>query len=115
MRPIFLLLTILACVFSFNGSALATESPPVVLTIHDNRFEPEQLSLPSGIKLKLLIRNLDAIPTEFESFDLSREVIVPGHGEVNIYVGPLESGSYQFFNDFNHEMRGSIVVTPNVK
>lgn len=115
MRPLLLLPTILACVFSFNVTALATESPPVLLQIHDSRFEPEQLSLPSGIKLKLLIRNLDAIPTEFESFDLSREVIVPGHGEVTIYVGPLEPGSYQFFNDFNRDMRGSIVARPNVK
>ena len=115
MRTLFLSLTILAGVFSISSSAPAAESSPVILVIHDNRFEPEQLALPTGVKLKLLIRNLDEIPAEFESFDLSREVIVPGHGEVTIYVGPLEPGSYQFFNDFNHEMRGSIVAKPDVK
>lgn len=115
MRILFLSPTILAGVLFINSSALAAEPSPLMLAIHDNRFEPEQLTLPTGIKLKLLIRNLDTNPIEFESFDLSREVIVPGRGEVTIYVGPLEPGSYQFFNDFNHEMRGSIVAKPDVK
>ena len=114
MRTLFLSLTILAGVFS-TSSALAAESSPLMLVVHDGRFEPEQLAIPTGVKLKLLIRNLDTSPIEFESFDLSREIIVPGHGEVTIYVGPLEPGSYQFFNDFNHEMRGSVVAKPDIK
>ncbi len=114
MHMLFLSLTMLVGVFS-TSSALAAEPSPLVLVVHDNRFEPEQLTLPAGVKLKLLIRNLDTNPIEFESFDLSREIIVPGHGEVTIYVGPLEPGSYQFFNDFNHEMRGSIVAQPDAK
>jgi hypothetical protein len=115
MRILFMSLTMLVGVFSTSNSALAAESLPLMLVVHDNRFEPEQLTLPTGVKLKLLIRNLDTNPIEFESFDLSREIIVPGHGEVTIYVGPLEPGSYQFFNDFNHEMRGSIMAKPETK
>lgn len=99
-------------IFVMPGSAFAAD--PLVLAIHDDQFEPKQLVLPSGIKLELVIRNLGALPAEFESSDLSREVIVRGHGEVNIFIGPLDPGSYHFFNDFNHDMQGIIVAKPAV-
>jgi hypothetical protein len=110
LPPVFL-----AGALVINGFALAADEAPTVLTIRDGKFEPNQLALPSGVKLKLVIRNLDAIPAEFESYDLSREVVVPGHGETTIYIGPMDPGSYQFFNDFNHEMQGSIAAKPGVK
>jgi Cupredoxin-like domain len=109
----FFLTYIAAGIFAIPGFAFAADPLPV-LAIHGNQFEPKQLALPAGVKLKLVIRNLDGMPAEFESYDLSREVVVPGHGEVTIFVGPLEPGNYQFFNDFNHDMQGSIVVRPAV-
>jgi plastocyanin len=102
---------IVAGMFTISAYAFAAEST-TALAIHTNQFEPKQLTIPAGIKMKIVIRNQDGIPAEFESYDLSREVVVPGHGEVTIYVGPLEPGTYQFFNDFNHDMQGSIVVNP---
>ncbi len=84
------------------------------LTIKDHLFQPSQFTIPAGKKVKLVVRNQDGLPAEFESSDISREVIVPGHGEVTIFVGPLEPGTYQFFNDFNHDMQGSIVAQPAV-
>ena len=107
-----LLTCILGAAFALPLAALANDT---LLSIHDKQFEPNLLSLPSGTKHKLVIRNLDAMPAEFESTDLSREIVVPGHGEVTIYVGPLDPGRYQFFNDFNHEMQGTIVAVPAVK
>ncbi|MGA8863720.1 MAG: cupredoxin domain-containing protein [Gallionella sp.] len=103
---------IVAGIFAMPGFAFAAD--PLVLAIHDGQFEPKQLVLPSGIKLELVIRNLGALPAEFESSDLSREVIVRGHGEVKIFIGPLDPGSYHFFNDFNHDMQGTIVAKPAV-
>lgn len=89
--------------------ALADATAPV-LAIRGKQFEPNQLVLPAGVKLKLVLRNLDDLPMEFESYDLSREVMVPGHGEVAIYIGPLQAGSYRFFNDFDHDVQGTVVV-----
>ncbi len=104
---------VLAGVFVVSSLAFAADSSPTVLTIHEGQFDPGELSLPAGVKLRLVIRNRDAMPAEFESFDLSREVIVPGHGEVTVFVGPLKLGSYKYFNDFNREMKGMIVVKPS--
>jgi len=115
MRLSLLPSVLLAGALAVNSFALAADETPTVLMIRNSKFEPNQLALPSGIKPKLVIRNLDAIPAEFESYDLSREVVVPGHGETTIYIGPMDPGSYQFFNDFNHEMQGSITAKPGVK
>jgi plastocyanin len=113
MRTYFLLLTILPGVFAIDCLAFPAEEAPVILAIHDSQFEPKQLDLPAGNKIRLVVQNQDGLPAEFESYDLSREVVVPGHGEAAIYVGPLQPGTYQFFNDFNHDMQGLIVVKPD--
>lgn len=106
-----LLIVILTCLPTVSGTALAAEEPPL-LTMHNKQFEPQQLEVPGGVKVKLVVRNQDAMPAEFESYDLSREVMVPAHGEIEVYVGPLEPGRYEFFNDFNHDMQGVVVVKP---
>ncbi len=94
-----------------SGSSMASPpGSPMVLVLRNSQFEPRELALPEGVKVKLVIRNLDPAPAEFESFDLSREVIVAGHGEATVYVGPLQAGTYQFFNDFNRAVQGAIVV-----
>ncbi len=100
--------------FAINNLVLAADEPPAILAIHNQQFDPNKLIIPSGVKMKVVVRNQDGMPAEFESYDLSREVVVPGHGEVTIYIGPLEPGTYQFFNDFNHEMQGTIVAKPAV-
>jgi hypothetical protein len=93
---------------------IAAHADEYRLMIKDHKFQPAEFTIPSGIKIKLKVDNQDSIPVEFESTDLSREVIVPGKGEVTIYVGPLSQGSYRFFNDFNREMQGVIMAKPAV-
>ncbi|MHB1677161.1 MAG: cupredoxin domain-containing protein [Sulfuriferula sp.] len=99
---------------ALSASVLAADSG-LVLVIHGQQFEPQELALPPATKLKLVIRNSNAVPAEFESYDLSREIVIPGNAEATIYVGPLEPGRYQFFNDFNHAMQGTIVVKTPTK
>lgn len=107
-----IVLSVLAGVFLLNNLVLAADEAVATLVIEHQKFVPSQLSIPAATKTKIVIRNQDAMPMEFESYDLSREIIVPGHGEVTIYVGPLQTGSYQFFNDFNHDMQGVIIAQP---
>jgi hypothetical protein len=71
------------------------------LVIKDHRFSPTELTVPAGRKLRLAIENQDPTPEEFESYDLNREKIVPGHGRIVVYVGPLKPGTYEFFGEFN--------------
>lgn len=87
------------------------EDPAIPLAIRNHRFEPAELPVPAGVKVRLLIKNLDATPEEFESHSLHREKVVPGGGEITVFVGPLDPGSYDFFGDFNPDTaQGHIVV-----
>ena len=62
---------------------------------------PRSCKFPAGVKLQLLVKNLDGTPEEFESHTLHREKVVPGGGEITVFIGPLDPGTYDFFGDFN--------------
>lgn len=107
MRIRSLVLLIPALLFS---ASLLAATPEVQLQIKDRGFVPAQLEVPANTKIKLVIHNADKIPAEFESYDLSREVVVPGGGEVTVYVGPLDKGEYKFFNDFHLSSTGVLTA-----
>jgi len=83
------------------------------LTIKNHAFEPKELKLPAGKKIKLLVVNQDATPAEFESKPLGREKVIPGKSTGIVNLGPLKAGRYDFVEEY-HETeaaaQGSIVV-----
>ncbi len=87
------------------GSApvLAADLPEFQLAIEHHRWQPEELRVPAGVKFKLVVTNRDGTPEEFESVDLKREKIVMPGGQISVYIGPLEAGSYRFFGDFHQD------------
>ena len=85
---------------------------PVQLDIQGQSFQPAEFSVPAGQKVEIIIRNLDDLPAEFESYDLSREIVVPAHGQVKLFIGPLDPGRYHFFNDFHQKSEGWVDVAP---
>jgi plastocyanin len=87
------------------------QDPSYTLTIKDHRFEPAQLLVPAGKKIRLLVRNQDSTAEEFESHDLKREKIIPGNSEATITIGPLKPGVYRFVGEFHESTaKGSIVA-----
>ena len=95
----------------FAGGAAMADDPTVQLTIRNHRFEPTDMQVPANAKVKLVIRNADDTPEEFESVELRREKVVPGGQEVIVYIGPLQPGVYEFFGDFHPQTaRGHLTV-----
>lgn len=80
------------------------------LTIKDRKFNVAELDVPANVKFTLTVKNLDKVPSEFESSDLNREKVVVGGGTITVYLGPLTPGSYEFFDDFDPTARGTIVA-----
>lgn len=115
MRVLHLLPGILAGILSLSSPALAEDDVAFKLTMHNQQFVPDKLIVSAGIKVKIILSNLDSVPQEFESYDLALEVFVPEHGKKAIYVGPLNPGSYRIFNGFYLPMQGWIVAKPVVK
>lgn len=90
--------------------ALGAEPPTYTLDIHAHAFAPATLAIPAGTRIKLLVKNTRALPSEFESFDLNREKIVPPGATVTVWIGPLAAGQYKIFDDFNPATTGWIVA-----
>lgn len=90
----------------------AVAAPPLTLVIKDQAFEPAQLTIPAGQVVKIMVRNEDALPAEFESSDFNREKVIPGRSTVPVFVGPLDPGTYGFFNDFHPQSKGKLIVVP---
>ena len=107
MKNIFSLLLIVTALTPVASSAAHADYK---LVIKDHRFEPAELSVPAGKKIKMSIENKDATPEEFESHSLNREKLVAGNGTASIYIGPLEPGRYEFFGEFNKETAQGVII-----
>jgi plastocyanin len=91
-------------------SASAQEQS-VELTIKDHRFEPARIEIPANTKVKLVIKNADASPEEFEMNNPKREKVIKGGQQGELTIGPLKPGTYDFVGEFNPKTaRGQIVV-----
>jgi plastocyanin len=80
------------------------------LTLRNNRFEPAEIRVPAGTKVKLVIRNLDATAEEFESHELNREKVIAAGAAATVYVGPLDPGRYPFYGEFHQSTARGVVV-----
>ena len=99
----------------FAGLALAAASataadPEHLLVIRNHRFEPAELHIPAGKKIKLTIDNQDASAEEFESYELNREKVIPGKSKGIVFIGPLSPGRYPFFGDFHQQTAKGVIV-----
>jgi hypothetical protein len=86
------------------------EQPAIAIAVREHQFVPAEVAVPAGVKVELTIRNEQTVPAEFESTALHREKVVAPGAAVSIFVGPLLSGRYEFFDDFHPATRGVIVV-----
>lgn len=103
-RPALFLFLSLWC-----GATLAAV-PEIELIIRDHLFFPATLEIPAGQKVRIRIINQDPSPEEFESFELNREKLVVGNGQVVIFIGPLEPGEYPFFGEFYPKTAQGVVI-----
>ena len=90
-------------------SAVAAESE-YVLVIRDHRFEPTEILIPAGKKIKLKIDNKDDTPEEFHSDDLKREKVILGNKSAFVFIGPLTPGRYKFMGEFHESTAQGVVV-----
>jgi plastocyanin len=101
---------ILACGLLFGATAAGAQEADARLVLRDHKFEPAEITVPAGKKIKLVIENQDATAEEFESYELNREKVVPGKSQITIFVGPLAPGRYPFFGDFHRETATGVLI-----
>jgi hypothetical protein len=100
-----------ALVFATAGfQASAQQAASVSISVKNHRFQPAEIHAPAKVPIELRVKNLDPTPMEFESVSLRVEKVVPGNSEGIIRLRPLEAGRYNFFDDFNQQTTGVLVV-----
>jgi len=82
----------------------------ITLTIHEHRFEPTEITIPAGQKVKIILINKDSTAEEFEIYDLNREKVVAGNGTSSIYIGPLKPGRYPFMGEFHEDTAQGVII-----
>jgi plastocyanin len=80
------------------------------LVLQDHAFQPAELVVPAGKKIKLVVENRDATPEEFESHDLNREKVIAGKSTATIFIGPLKPGSYAFVGEHHEKTAKGVIV-----
>lgn len=101
--------SILALVLLIPVFAIAADAE-FSIVIKNHRFEPAEITVPAGRKVKLLIENKDSTPEEFDSHALNREKVIMGNGNAVVYIGPLTPGRYPFVGEFNEATAQGVVV-----
>lgn len=104
MKKILLTVLLLLPVSSYAADEMIT------LRIKDHRFQPSEINLPAGKKIKLVIENQDSTPEEFDSHALNREKVIAGNGSSSLYLGPLAAGRYPFTGEFHADTAQGIVI-----
>jgi len=95
----------------FLAMDVFAETPLIEIEIKDHLFFPDVVVIPANTKVKLLIRNLDPTPEEFESYELNREKVIAGNSQTVVFIGPLPAGEYPFFGEFYpRTAQGKVVV-----
>ncbi len=91
----------IVCIFavSFANSDIVE----VETTLENHVFNPSTIDIPSGKKIRLIVKNNDDSVEEFESFDLKREKLIPSNSQVVIIIAPLDPGRYEFFGEFHED------------
>jgi hypothetical protein len=88
----------------------AQEATTISITVKNHHFQPAEVHAPANAPIVLRVKNLDPAPMEFESVSLRVEKVVTPNGEGVIRLRPLSPGRYNFFDDFNQEANGVLVV-----
>ncbi|TAN06322.1 MAG: cupredoxin domain-containing protein [Rhodanobacteraceae bacterium] len=104
--PLVLFMGASAVAFTAHAAAM----PEFHLALQNHKFEPATLKVPANTKFKVLVTNHNPTPSEFESTDFNREKIVLPNSTIAVFIGPLDKGTYKFYDDFDHATTGVLVV-----
>ncbi len=92
------------------AGAGAANAKDYTITLKGVEWQPADLAVNAGEKIKLTVVNKTDKAAEFESDDLDREKVVAANSSVVIDLGPLQPGVYPYDNDFHEDSKGTITA-----
>jgi len=92
------------------GTPVHAADAELLLVIKNHRFDPAELKVTAGQRIKLVVHNQDSTPEEFESHALNREKVIPAGAKATIFIGPLKAGRYDFVGEYNEATAKGVVI-----
>jgi len=86
------------------------DDPSFSLALKEHHFTPAELTIPANIRVRFVVKNLDATPAEFESDQFRAEKILPAGQEVSFTIGPLKPGTYEFHDEYHEDESKSRLI-----
>ena len=96
---------------AFVTPSFADDGAMPQLRFEHGNFAPAQLVVQANKPFKVKVTNGSDTAIEFESFELHRERVVPPGETITVHMPSLAPGSYQFFDDFHHEVPKGLIVS----
>jgi hypothetical protein len=104
-------LLLLAVLATSTASALSEDAYSTTATIHDHRFEPEEIHVPARKRIVLTVINADPLSEEFDSPALKVEKVIAGKSQGLVRFGPLAPGRYEFVGEYHEDTaKGQVIA-----
>jgi hypothetical protein len=91
-------------------AAHAQQTANLSVSVKNHKFQPSELHAPANVPIVITVKNLDSTRMEFESTTLRVEKVIGGNGQASVRIRPLAPGRYEFYDDFNQQADGVLVV-----
>jgi hypothetical protein len=109
-RSLFLLAALAAAPLVVPAVAPEAAEEPLRIVLRDHQFVPDRVDVPAKVKIRILIKNESDKTIEWESDELDREEVIEPGEERAVFLGPLEPGSYPFYDDRHSATKGVLIA-----
>lgn len=93
-----------------TSTAHAAEVPTYSVIMQGGAFSPARINVPIDRTIHLIIRNEERARVEVDSATLGVSEKIGAGRLRNVYVGPLDAGSYEIVNDVAPDAKVTLVA-----
>lgn len=88
----------------------AQELPAFEVIAKDGRLFPARLEVPTGTRIKLIVKNQGKSPIEFENLAMRVEKVLAPGGTSFVVLPKLKPGEYEFIDEFHLDTGKMLVI-----
>lgn len=86
-----------------ESRAQASDMPTFDVVAKGGHLSPERIEVPTGKRIKLVVKNEGPGPIEFENLDLRVEKVLAPGATSFVVTPPLRPGAHTFIDEFHPE------------
>jgi hypothetical protein len=105
-----LLVCLLWLGLGWAADSRAQELPTFEVIAKEGKLFPARLEVPTGTRIKLIVRNEGRSPIEFENLAMRVEKVLAPGGTSFVVLPKLKPGEYEFIDEFHMDTGKMLVI-----